>query len=124
MKEPMNQWLAFIDMERGDLLEMAEKESKVIKEAKESYDVLTGDEEVKRLAEIRLMSHLEEQAVLACARENGHEKGMKEGLEQGKKEGLKQAQKEIARKMKEQKIDIKTIMKITGLTEEEIEKNS
>ena len=132
MKEPMNQWLAFIDMERGDLLEMAEKESKVIKEAKESYDVLTGDEEVKRLAEIRLMSHLEEQAALACARENGHEKGMKEGLEQGKKEGLeqgkkeglKQAQKEIARKMKKQKIDIKTIMKITGLTEEEIEKNS
>ena len=140
MKEPINQWLAFIDMERGDLLEMAEKESKVIKEAKESYDVLTGDEEVKRLAEIRLMSHLEEQAALACAREAGEEKGMKEGiekgrqegvmkgkkegLEQGKKEGLKQAQKEIARKMKEQKIDIKTIMKITGLTEEEIEKNS
>ena len=119
---------------------MAEKESKVIKEAKESYDVLTGDEEVKRLAEIRLMSHLEEQAALACAREAGLEKGMQEGLEkgmqegfekgmqegheQGKKEGLNQAQKEIARKMKEQKIDIKTIMKITGLTEEEIEKNN
>ena len=103
---------------------MAEKESKVIKEAKESYDVLTGDEEVKRLAEIRLMSHLEEQAALACAREAGLEKGMQEGHEQGKKEGLNQAQKEIARKMKEQKIDIKTIMKITGLTEEEIEKNN
>ena len=132
MKEPINQWLAFIDMERGDLLEMAEKESKVIKQAKESYDVLTGDEEVKRLAEIRLMSHLEEQAALACAREKGAqegiEKGKKEGIEQGKKEGIeqgkKQAQKEIARKMKEQKIDIKTIMKITGLTEEEIQKNS
>ena len=120
MKEPINQWLAFIDMERGDLLEMAEKENKIIKEAKESYDVLTGDEEVKRVAEIRLMSHLEEQAALACAREVGIEKGKEEGVEQGKK----QAQKEIARKMKEQKIDIKEIIKITGLTEEEIEKNS
>ena len=88
MKEPINQWLAFIDMERGDLLEMAEKESKVIKEAKESYDVLTGDEEVKRLAEIRLMSHLEEQAALACAREAGMEKVMHEGLEQGKIEQI------------------------------------
>ena len=33
MKEPLNQWLAFIDMERGDLLEMAKKNSKIIKEA-------------------------------------------------------------------------------------------
>ena len=32
--------------------------------------------------------------------------------------------KEIAKKMKEQKINIKTIMKITGLTEDEIEKNA
>ena len=82
------------------------------------------------------MSHLEEQAALACAREVGLEKGMQEGIEIGMQEGLqkgkeegleqgkKQAQKEIARKMKEQKIDIKEIIKITGLTEEEIEKNS
>ncbi len=84
MKEPINQWLAFIDMERGDLLEMAEKENKLIKEAKQTYDVLTGDEEVKRLAEIRLMSQLEEQAALASARD----KGTQEGLKQGKKEGL------------------------------------
>ena len=44
MKQPINQWLAFIDMERGDLLEMAEKENKLIKEAKENYKLaLTGD---------------------------------------------------------------------------------
>ena len=124
MKEPLNQWLAFIDMERGDLLEMAEKENKIIKEAKENYDVLTGDDEVKRLAEIRLMSQLEEQAALESAKDKGLEQGKKEGLEQGKKEGLEQGKKEkthqLAKKMKEQKIDIKTIRKITGLSEKEI----
>ena len=31
MKDPINQWLAFIDRERGDLLDMAEKENKIIK---------------------------------------------------------------------------------------------
>lgn len=56
MKDPINQWLAFIDMERGDLLDMAEKENKIIKDAKKTYETLTGDAEVKRLAEIRLMS--------------------------------------------------------------------
>ena len=29
MKKPINQWLAFIDM-KGELLEMAKKESKII----------------------------------------------------------------------------------------------
>ena len=136
MKEPINQWLAFIDMERGDLLEMAEKESKVIKEAKESYDVLTGDEEVKRLAEIRLMSHLEEQAALAYAREKGtqeglekgmregHEKGIQEGLEQGKKEGLTQGEKnekiKTAKRLLKLNLSIEQIAEATQLGKKEI----
>ena len=94
MTKAINQWLAFIDMERGDLLEMAEKENEIIKEAKENYNVLTGDEEVKRLAEVRLMSQLEEQAALATARAKGIEQGQKEGIEQGKKEGIEQGKKE------------------------------
>ncbi len=60
MTDPINQWLALIDMERGDLLEMAKKNSKIIKEAYGEYEILTGDAEVKRLAEIRLLSQLEE----------------------------------------------------------------
>ena len=37
-------------------------------------------------------------------------------------EGAKQKQIEIAKKMLENKMDIETIIKITGLTKEEIEK--
>ena len=73
MKDPLNQWLAFLDMERGELLEMAKKESKNIKKAVENYEVLTGDAEVKRLAEIRLMSELEEKSALTCERKLGKE---------------------------------------------------
>ena len=98
MSVELNQWLAFIDMERRDLLEMAKKENKEIKEAVEKYEVLTGKEEIKRLAELRLMSKLEENSALATARAKGTEEGLKqgkeEGLKQGKEEGLKQGKEE------------------------------
>ena len=98
MKLPINQWLSFLDMERGDLLEMAKKENKKVKKALENYEVLTGDEEVKRLAEIKLMSDLEERAALASARDHGHKEGLRqgheEGLKQGHEEGLKQGHEE------------------------------
>ena len=98
MDKIYNQWLAFIDMERGDLLEMAKKENEEIKDAVDYYEELTGDEKIKRLAEIRLMSELEEQSALATARAKGTEEGLKqgkeEGLKQGKEEGLKQGKEE------------------------------
>ena len=129
MKDPINQWLAFIDMERGDLLDLAEKENNIIKEAKKSYETLTRDAEVKRLAEIRLMSKLEEQAALASARDKGTKEGLelgkKEGLELGKKQGLelgkKQEKFETAKKMKSKNMPIKDIIEFTGLTQKEIE---
>ena len=136
MKEPINQWLVFIDMERGDLLEMAEKENELIKKAKETYEVLTGDDEVKRLAEIRLMSHLEEQAALECAREKGTQEGLeqgkkegleqgkKQGLEQGKKEGLKQGEKQekikTAKRLLKLNLTIEQIVEATQLDKEDI----
>ena len=126
MQDERNQWLAFIDMERGDLLEMAKKENKEIKDAVKDYEVLTGDEEIKRLTEVRLMSELEEQSALATARAKGTEEGLKqgkeEGLKLGKEEGLKQGKEEIAKKLLEMNLPLKQIIEVTGLSKEEIEK--
>ena len=129
MKEKVNQWLAFIDMERGDILEMAKKENQEIKEAVKDYEVLTGDAEVKRLAELRLMSKLEENSALATARAKGTEEGLKqgkeEGLKQGKEEGLKQGtvaeRRKIAKNLLRMEVEIEKIMDATGLTKKEIE---
>ena len=114
MTKTINQWISFIDMERGDLLEMASKENKKVKKAIENYEVLTGDEEVRRLAEIKLMSKLEEKSAIECAKE--------EGKEEGKEERKKEKQIEIAKKLKEQKMLTKQIAEITGLSEKEIER--
>ncbi len=127
MSNTLNQWLAFIDMERRDLLEMAMKENKEIEEAVEKYEVLTGNEEVKRLAEIRLMSKLEENAALASARAKGTEVGLKqgkeEGLKQGKEEGLKQGKEEIKKiinKLAKMDLTEEQIKEATGLPINEI----
>lgn len=113
MTRTINHWLWFLDMERGELLEMACEKNDKVKKAVENYEVLTGDEEVKRLSEIRLMSNLEEKSALHCARE--------EGKKHGEEIGLKRGKKEIAQKLKEQKMLIKQIAEITGLSEKEIE---
>ncbi len=89
---------------------MASKENKNVKKAMENYEVLTGDEEVKRLAEIRLMSKLEEKSALLTAREEGEEEGIRKGI------------KKVAKNLLKEKIPIEKIAKITGLSEEEIRK--
>ena len=75
--------------------EIACEKNEKVKRTVENYEVLTGDEEVKRLSEIRMMSNLEEKSALNCARE--------EGKKQGEEIGLKRGKKEIAKKLKEKK---------------------
>ena len=94
MTRTINHWLSFLDMERGELLEMACEKNDKVKKAVENYEVLTGDEEVKRLSEIRLMSNLEEKSALHCAREEGEEAGIKkEKKDSPKDEKIKNANK-------------------------------
>ena len=96
---------------------MACEKNEKVRRAVENYEVLTGDEEVKRLAEIRLMAKLEEKSALDCAREEGEERGKVAGI----KLGEEQNKREIAQKMKERNMPIKQIAEITGLSEKEIE---
>ena len=145
MNDPLNQWLALLDMERGDLLDMAKKKNEKIKKAYENYETLVGDEEIKRMAEIRLMSELEEQSALATARaigkergeklgrkegeKLGREKGEKIGREQGEKIGREQGEKigrdakakEIVQKLLKKKMSLEEISEISGLTIAEIQ---
>jgi len=122
MDKAENQWLAFIDMERSDLLNMAIEKNEEIKNAMNDYEILTGDEEIKRLAEIRQMSELEEHSALYTATENGKKEGIKEGIKEGKKEGIKIANKTIAKKLLKLNMPIEQIAEITKLSIKEIEK--
>lgn len=52
MNEKINQWLAFIDDEE-EMIKVAEKKNDKLKEARIEMNYLTGDAEVRRLAELR-----------------------------------------------------------------------
>ena len=59
-------------------------------------------------------------------REEGIKEGIEQGIEKGKEEGIKEGIKEtqisMAKNMKNDKVDLNTISKYTGLSIEEIEK--
>lgn len=108
----LDQWLLFLENNEKGLIEMAKEKNEVIKEAAEKYEYLTGDEEVQRLAFLKMKYELDRNSMMADARE--------EGLEEGRKEGLEEARKETAKKMLEMGLEIEIIEKATELTKEEI----
>ena len=141
MSKKINQWIAFIDDEDKELIEMAEKNNKVLKKARKEITYLTGDDEVRRLAELREKWDLEYNASMQNAKKLGEkigteigikegeklglEKGEKLGLEKGEKLGksigLKEEKIRIAKKMIEKGNSLEDIIDITELTKEEIE---
>lgn len=93
-------------------------DNKYVKKAEKELEYLSGDEETRRLAELREKAIRDELAAIAQARDEGKS----EGFSLGKNEGESQNTIKIAKKMLEKQIDIALIMEITGLTKEEIEK--
>ena len=73
-------------------------------------EAMSQDENERYLAELRQKYIMDQKAI----EDAGYDKGTLDGE---KKKSI-----EIAKKMKEEKMDISTITKITGLTMEEIEK--
>ncbi|MBP3707016.1 MAG: Rpn family recombination-promoting nuclease/putative transposase [Clostridia bacterium] len=104
----LEEWLTFIINENMEAIKMSENEN--IKKAEEEFEYLTGDEETKRLAYLREKAIRDEAAAIAGA------------LKRGRAEGKTGTKLEIAKNMLAEKIDIETIIKVTGLTREEIEK--
>lgn len=117
---------------------MAEKKNKTIQKAREEMQYLTGEEEVRRLAELRekwesdyvdakefgLLEGREQGRAegIAEGRREGRKEGKKEGKAEGIKQGIKEEKIKTAQQMKKNGLDIKLIEKITELTREEIEK--
>ena len=69
----LENWLAFIDYSRKDLIEMAMERNEKIRKANEEYEYLTGDEAIKRREELRERAMRDEAAARLCGREEGEE---------------------------------------------------
>ena len=102
MSEKINQWLAFLDDEDKELVDMAVKKNKVLEKAQNEVEYLTGDAELRRLAELQEKWDWDEQFYRKIA--------------------IKEEKKEIAKKLLKLGLEVNKIIEATGLTKEEIEK--
>ena len=108
LKDELVQWLRFIKEPENKGVEKFMKENKYLKQARKELEHLSGDPDFKRLLESRAGFLKDVDAKMYVARK------------EGKKEGKKQNQLEIAKKMKEENMNIEQISRITSLTIEEI----
>lgn len=124
----LRKWILFLDNPDGEETRKMAEEDKEIKEAIETLEEISSDEQKERIAELRQKYIMDRESEMETAREigleegreKGREEGREEGKEKGREEGWKEAVKEIAKKMKEKGKSIQEIMEITGLTEQEI----
>ena len=100
------QWLMFLDNPNTERVEEIMKENEEVKKAKSVLYVMSEDEELQRLAELKEKWARDEKSALRSAREDG----------------IKEGTKEVAKKLKDMKMKIEDIEKATGLTKDEIEK--
>ena len=94
------------------------KENKAIKKAIGELEQVSGDEKIRRIAELKEKYIRDEQASLEYAKDEGYKTGKEEGMKAGRNEG----KNEIAKNMLKENLSIELISKLTSLSQEEIEK--
>ncbi len=104
LNDKIDQWICFIDDSNKEAVKMAENKNKVLQKARKELEYLTGDEAVRRLAELRDKWEMDDFFIKKYAKEEGEKKG----------------KKEIAKKLLEKGMEIQEIIEITGLPENEI----
>ena len=117
MLQPKDKNNTFLENPEGEETKrMAEKE-KEIKEAIETLEDISSDEEKERIAELRQKYIMDRTSEIRTAKEIG----VKEGLEEGIKEGINKEKREIAKRMLQKGMPLESIAEITGLSKEIIE---
>jgi len=105
LEDSLTQWMLFLDNPNSEEVKKIMEDNKEIKEAVETFDDITSDEELRRVAELRQKAIWDENNMIATAEERGEKKG----------------KKEIAKKLLKKGMLMEQVEEITGLNKEEIE---
>lgn len=118
MKDKLNQWLAFIDDQNKEWMNMAKDFNDSILKAMDEFDRLVATEAEKYTEEgkERFLKDM------ASVKYNTFNKGLNEGIEQGIQQGKEENQKQIIVKMLKNELEVKLISKITGVDIQKINK--
>ena len=123
-QDKVSQWMMFLDNPNSEEIVKIMNENNDIKKAHEELKQVSGDYELRRIAELKEKYIRDEAAALEYAIEKGQkegvEKGIQQGIQQGIEQGKNEAKKEVAKNMLKLGIELDIISKTTGLTKEEI----
>ena len=131
LSKDLNYWLKIFTSKNLEV-SMSEivKEKPIMEEVQKKYNNFVKSRLMMMEYEKKEAYLYGNQIMLDEERKLGREEGIKEGIEQGIekgkeegiKEGIKETQISMAKNMKNDKVDLNTISKYTGLSIEEIEK--
>ena len=93
------------------------KENKDINKAIDELEQVSGNEKLRRIAELKEKYIRDEQASIEYAQDEGY----RQGKEDGKLEGRVEEKTEIAKNMLKENVEKTLISRVTGLSLEEIE---
>lgn len=137
-KDKLLEWTYFLDNPKSEEVEEIMKENEGIKKANEKLEEISDDEIMQRIAEwkadgiriekgrqakqARLERRLKE---LEEEQERVRKESIKQGLEEGRRKGIEQGKREevikMVKSLEKEGLDVSFIMKVTGLTKEEID---
>ena len=120
IKNPINQWMIFIDNTDRRLVYMVVKNNKIFRDAKEDLEYLTGEEEERRLQDLRERWEMDRISEVNYAKEEGQKLGEKRGEKRGERRGRKQAEKNIIKALFRSKMSPNEISQKTGIKLSEV----
>lgn len=113
-------WLELIDYQNKEGVDLAMKNNNLIKKANQEFEYLTGDAELKRIAELKEKLKIDEAFMYQGAYDEGIKAGIDKGIKKGIEKGIEKNSIDIAKKMLNENVDIDFISKITGLSKDKI----
>ena len=117
-KDQLLDWLIFLENPESERVTRKMEENENLKEAVEKLDRISEDEKMQRIIELREKAIRDEHAIY----DKGLDDGIEKGIQKGKEKGAKEEKIKIVKSMLKENMDIEMIIKITGLTKQEIEK--
>jgi predicted transposase/invertase (TIGR01784 family) len=111
-------WLQFFKTKKEEELEMLASNNPMIGKAVGILKKLSADERTRMLAEKREMLRMD----ISASIKKGRAEGMMEGLAKGEAKGRAEQAAATARYALKMKISVESIMMLTGLSRNEIEK--
>ena len=113
----LEQWMAFIDYENKEMVEIAVAKNDKIRKANEKLKMITMEDVDAYLTYV--MDEMDKASKLEYAKREGKRIGERIGEKKGEEKGEKKGKKEVAMKLIKLGINSKLIYEATGIDEEE-----